>query len=326
MYNFGKNCYYGGVFWSPFDQRFTIFTDKSRNFCMAMIHPQFNPVALDLGVIQAHWYGLMYLVAFATAYGLAIYRTKFIKNWNADMVADLIFYGAMGVILGGRIGYVLFYQFSTFLSNPAYLFKVTDGGMSFHGGFLGVAIALLLFARKHKKQIFSVFDFIIPCIPLGLFFGRIGNFINGELWGRVSNGGYNWLMAFPQAVNSDHELINQDPNLHQIAIQFGDYFLLPRHPSQIYQAVSEGIILFILCWWFASKPRPRMTVTGLFVMGYGIARFITEFFRQPDIDQGFILLGWVTKGQLLSLPMIIVGIFLLIFAYKKQTYDWGKNS
>lgn len=293
---------------------------------MTMIHPQFNPVALDLGIIQAHWYGLMYLLAFGMAYGLAIYRTKTRKDWNADMVADLIFYGAMGVILGGRIGYVLFYQFGEFIKNPAYLFKITEGGMSFHGGFLGVMFALWLFSRKYKKPLFNVFDFIVPCVPTGLLFGRIGNFINGELWGRVSNGGYNWLMVFPQAVNSDHTLINENPVLHNIAIKFGDYLLLPRHPSQLYQAFSEGVILFILCWWFASKPRPRMAVSGLFVMGYGIARFTTEFFRQPDADQGFILLGWVTKGQLLSLPMIIFGLILLIIAYKNQTYDWGKNS
>lgn len=243
------------------------------------------------------------------------------------MVADLVFYGAMGVILGGRIGYVLFYQLSEFLANPMYLFKINQGGMSFHGGFLGVAIAMLFFARKYQKNIWNVLDFIIPCVPTGLLFGRIGNFINGELWGRVSDGGYNWLMLFPQAVNEDNELLKQSPALQSLAQTFvidgNNYLLLPRHPSQLYQAFTEGVVLFVLVWWFASRPRPRMAVSGLFVMGYGIARFITEFFRQPDADQGFILLGWMTKGQMLSLPMIIGGLVLLIWAYKNQIYDWG---
>ncbi|WP_394261155.1 prolipoprotein diacylglyceryl transferase [Moraxella boevrei] len=290
---------------------------------MSIIHPQFNPVAIDLGIVQAHWYGLMYLLAFATAYGLAIFRSKKRPDWHAEMISDLLFYGAMGVILGGRIGYVLFYQFSEFLANPVYLFKINEGGMSFHGGFLGVAIAMFLFAKKYKKPAFNVLDFIIPCVPTGLLFGRIGNFINGELWGRVSNGDYSWLMLFPQAWQADAELISQNPNLQSLAVNMGNYTLLPRHPSQLYQAFSEGVVLFILCWWFASRPRPRMAVTGVFVLGYGIARFITEFFRQPDADQGFILLGWVTKGQMLSLPMIVLGLFLLIWAYKQQIYDWG---
>ena len=172
-------------------------------------------------------------------------------------------------------------------------------------------------------------DFIIPCVPTGLLFGRIGNFINGELWGRVSDGGYNWLMLFPQAVNEDNELLKQSPALQSLAQTFmidgNNYLLLPRHPSQLYQAFTEGVVLFVLVWWFASRPRPRMAVSGLFVMGYGIARFITEFFRQPDADQGFILLGWMTKGQILSLPMIIGGLVLLIWAYKNQIYDWGSQ-
>lgn len=296
-------------------------------FPLILTHPQWDPVALHLGPVQAHWYGLMYLLAFAAAYALAWYRTKSRPDWNADMVADLVFYGAMGVILGGRIGYVLFYQLSEFLANPMYLFKINQGGMSFHGGFLGVAIAMLFFARKYQKNIWNVLDFIIPCVPTGLLFGRIGNFINGELWGRVSDGGYNWLMLFPQAVNEDNELLKQTPALQSLAQTFlidgNNYLLLPRHPSQLYQAFTEGVVLFVLVWWFASRPRPRMAVSGLFVMGYGIARFITEFFRQPDADQGFILLGWMTKGQMLSLPMIIGGLVLLIWAYKNQIYDWG---
>lgn len=295
---------------------------------LVAVHPQFDPVAVHLGKIQLHWYGLMYLLAFAFAYGLAWYRTKLRTDWNADMVSDMIFYGAMGVILGGRIGYVLFYQFSEFLANPAYLFKVWEGGMSFHGGFLGVAVAMWLFARKYKKNVFNVLDFIVPCVPTGLLFGRIGNFINGELWGRVSDGDYNWLMLFPQAVNADAELIQHNPALQKIAtnfmIQGANYPLLPRHPSQLYQAFSEGVVLFLLCWWFSSKPRPRMAVTGLFVLGYGLARFTTEFFRQPDVGYD-LFMGWMSKGQLLSLPMVVVGLILLILAYRHKVYDWGQS-
>lgn len=290
------------------------------------IHPQFDPVAVHLGKLQLHWYGLMYLLAFAAAYALAWYRTKSRADWNADMVSDMIFYGAMGVILGGRIGYVLFYQFSEFLANPAYLFRVWEGGMSFHGGFLGVGLAMWLFARKYKKNVFNVLDFVIPCVPTGLLFGRIGNFINGELWGRVSDGGYSWLMLFPQAWQADQALIASNPTLQKLAVNFNNYPLLPRHPSQLYQAFSEGVLLFLLCWWFSSKPRPRMAVTGLFVLGYGLARFTTEFFRQPDADQGFILFGWMTKGQILSFPMILVGLLLLLWAYKNKVYDWGKTA
>lgn len=289
------------------------------------LHPQFDPVAVHLGKLQLHWYGLMYLLAFAFAYGFAWYRAKQRANWDTDMVADLVFYGAMGVILGGRIGYVLFYQFDELLKNPMYLFKVWEGGMSFHGGFIGVGLAMWYFAHKYKKNVFSVLDFIIPCVPTGLLFGRIGNFINGELWGRVSNGGYNWLMAFPQAWKADAALIQQNPMLQSLAIDYNGYPLLPRHPSQLYQAFTEGVILFILCWWFSSKPRPRMAVTGLFVMGYGLARFTTEFFRQPD--EGYALfMGWMSKGQLLSLPMVIIGAIFLILAYKNKVYDWGKTA
>ena len=291
-----------------------------------MIHPQYDPVALSMGPVEVHWYGLMYLLAFAAAFGLAWYRSTKRDDWSSDMVSDLIFYGALGVILGGRIGYVLFYQFGELLQNPAYLFRVWDGGMSFHGGFLGVMLGTLYFARKYKKTPFQVFDFVVPIVPTGLLFGRIGNYINGELWGRVSEGGYNWLTYFPQAAQADVALLQTNPALQQIATEFNSQYLLPRHPSQLYQALTEGLLLFLLLWWYSSKPRPRMAVTGVFMLGYGFSRFITEFFRQPDADQGFILLGWVTKGQILSAPMILVGIFLIIYAYKRDIYDWGKQA
>ena len=291
-----------------------------------MIHPQFDPVALSLGPIQVHWYGVMYLLAFATAYGLAWYRSSQRAGWNSEMVSDLVFFGALGVILGGRIGYVLFYQFGELLQNPAYLFKVWEGGMSFHGGFIGVGLAMCYFAHKHKKPIFAVLDFVVPCVSLGLFFGRIGNYINGELWGRVSDGGYNWLTYFPQAANADIALIQSNPALQSLMLEVNGYYLLPRHPSQLYEAFAEGLLLFIILWWYSAKPRPRMATTALFLLGYGISRFTIEFFRQPDADQGFILLGWMTKGQILTAPMILLGIFMFIYAYRKNIFDWGKYS
>ncbi|MDO4897000.1 MAG: prolipoprotein diacylglyceryl transferase [Moraxella sp.] len=291
---------------------------------MAITHPQFNPIALDLGVIQVHWYGLMYLFAFLSAYLLATYRGKKRGDFTGEAVSDLIFFGAMGVILGGRIGYVILYNFGEFLSNPAYIFRVWEGGMSFHGGFVGVLVAMYFFGRKYKKHAFTVLDFVAPCVPLGLLFGRIGNFINGELWGRVSHGDYAHLMYFPQALHADHELIHADPNLANIATQMGDYLLLPRHPSQLYQAFTEGAVLFVLLWWFSTKPRPRYAVSALFLLGYGCSRFITEFFREPDVGYTLIF-GWMSKGQLYSLPMIIAGVVLIVLAYKRQIYDWQKT-
>lgn len=287
--------------------------------------PNFDPVAIHLGPIKIHWYGLMYMLAFLCAYGLASYRAKHREGWTNEMVSDLVFYGAMGVILGGRIGYVLFYEFSQFLSNPLWLFKVWDGGMSFHGGFLGVVFAMVFFARKYQKTAFQTLDFIAPCVPTGLMFGRIGNFINGELFGRVSDGNLPWLMRFPTAASADHEYLLAHPEQAHLVAKVGEYMLLPRHPSQLYQAIGEGLLLFMVLWWFSSKPRPRMAVSAVFLMGYGLARFAMEFVRQPDADQGFILLGWMTKGQLLSVPMILIGLWMLWYAYQRKIYDWGPN-
>ncbi|MGP5360305.1 prolipoprotein diacylglyceryl transferase [Psychrobacter celer] len=291
-----------------------------------MIHPQYDPVALSLGPVEVHWYGLMYLLAFAAAFGLAWYRSGQREGWTTDMVSDLVFYGALGVILGGRIGYVLFYQFGELLQNPAYLFKVWEGGMSFHGGMIGVLLGMLYFARKYKKTPFQVLDFIVPCVPTGLLFGRIGNYINGELWGRVSDGGYNWLTYFPQAAAFDMQQLQANPQLQELMMEVNGQYLLPRHPSQLYEAFAEGLLLFLFLWWYSAKPRPRMAASAIFLLGYGISRFIIEFFRQPDADQGFILLGWMTKGQILSTPMIIIGFVLLVYAYKRGIYDWGKQA
>ena len=262
-----------------------------------LTYPNINPIAIELGPLKVHWYGLMYLLAFLCAWGLANYRAKQRTDWTAEMVSDLVFYGALGVVLGGRIGYVLFYEFDKFLANPLWLFQVWTGGMSFHGGFIGVMVAMLLWCKKYQKTWFQTMDFVAPT---GLMFGRIGNFIGGELYGRpVTDPNYPFGMIFPT-----------DP-LH-----------LVRHPSQIYQALCEGLLLFIILWWFSSKPRPRMAVSALFLIGYGCARFFMEFFREPDADQGFILFGWVTKGQMLSFPMIIAGLLLMAFAYQRKIYDW----
>lgn len=290
---------------------------------MAIVHPQINPVALDLGMIELHWYGLMYLFAFVVAYFLAWVRTKSRTDFTPEMVSDLVFFGSVGVILGGRIGYVLLYNFGELIANPLYLFRVWEGGMSFHGGFVGVLLAMWYFAHKYKKAPFTVLDFIAPCVPTGLFFGRIGNFINGELWGRISYADVSHLMYFPQAARVDFEMIQANPALQDIAVNIGGYLLLPRHPSQLYQAATEGILLFVVLWWFSAKPRPRYAVSAVFLLVYGLSRFITEFFRQPDVGYALIF-GWMSKGQLYSLPMIIVGVVLMVMAYQKQIYDWSK--
>lgn len=254
-----------------------------------MNYPNINPVAIDLGVIQIHWYGLMYLIGFAIAWALARLRATS-KGFYKAQVEDLLFYSALGVIIGGRLGYALFYDLAANLDNPTNVLKIWQGGMSFHGGLLGVLLAMWLFTRKSGKSFFEITDFIAPMVPLGLLFGRIGNFINGELWGKVSE--VPWAMVFPGAG------------------------ALPRHPSQLYQGLMEGLLLFILLWWFSSKPRPRAAVSGLFLAGYGAFRFMVEFVRVPDPQYGYLAFDWLTMGQVLCLPMILAGIAMMIWAYK----------
>lgn len=256
-------------------------------------YPQIDPIAFSVGPLKVHWYGIMYLVGFAIAWLLALHRAKKSNGeWTKDEVADIIFYGALGVIIGGRIGYVLFYDFGQFLANPLFLFKVWQGGMSFHGGVLGVMVAMGVFAWRKKKAYFDVTDFLVPLAPIGLGCGRIGNFINGELYGRISH--VPWAMVFPKG---------------------GPY---PRHPSQIYEFLLEGVLLFLILWFFTKKKKPRMAASGLFVLGYGVFRFFVEFFRQPDPQLGFIFDNWMTRGQELSIPLIIGGIILLILAYRRR--------
>ncbi len=255
-------------------------------------YPHIDPVAVNLGPLKVHWYGLMYLIGFAAIWFLGRIRAKrSFAPIEPEAMDDLVFYGAMGAILGGRIGYILFYNFNQFLADPIVLFKVWQGGMSFHGGMLGVFVAMWLYASKYSCRMFELTDFIAPMAPIGLFAGRIGNFINGELWGRTTD--VPWAMVFPGA----------GP--------------LPRHPSQLYEAFFEGIVLFVILWFFSSKPRPMMSVTGMSLLWYGIFRFGVEFIRMPDAHLGYLALNWVTMGQILSLPMIVVGALLIFFAYKK---------
>lgn len=261
---------------------------------MVVIYPYISPVIFSIGPLKIHWYALMYLLGFFSAWLLAHYRVKkHGLNWSSDQITDLIFYAAIGVVLGGRLGYMLFYDTSTWIHHPLQILKIWQGGMSFHGGFMGVFIALYCFSRKYKLPLFELTDFMAPLVPIGLAAGRIGNFINGELWGRPTHSPH-WGMIYPHV---DWQ---------------------PRHPSQIYECLLEGVVLFLIVWMYTSKPRPTRAATGLFLVCYGAFRFILEFFREPDAPLGFIWGGWLTMGQLLSIPMVLFGIYCWIYAYRSS--------
>ena len=261
-----------------------------------LVHPGFDPVALSLGPLQIHWYGLSYLAGFYLAWWLAVRRTRLAhvarQGWNRDQVGDLVFYTVLGVIAGGRIGYVLFYNFERFAADPIYLVQVWKGGMSFHGGLLGVLVAMAFFARKHRYHWWQVTDFLAVVVPAGLLTGRLGNFINAELYGRVTD--MPWGMVFPQA----------GPE--------------PRHPSQLYEAALEGVVMLVLLHWFAARPRPMMATSGLFLLLYGSFRTFVEFFRTPDAHIGFLAFDWLTMGMLLSAPMIVAGALIMLLAYRRN--------
>ena len=256
-------------------------------------YPQIDPVAIALGPLKIHWYGLMYLVGIGGAWLLASRRLKdFDPTWSKEKLSDLVFWVAMGVILGGRLGYALFYDLPAYLAEPLKILRVWEGGMSFHGGLIGVMLATWLFGRRNGKSFFQLMDFIAPLVPIGLGAGRIGNFINAELWGKVTD--VPWAMVLP----------NGGPD--------------PRHPSQLYQFALEGVALFVILWLYSRKPRPTMAVSGLFAICYGIFRFIVEFVRVPDAQLGYLAWNWLTMGQVLCLPMILGGIGLMVWAYRRQ--------
>ncbi|WP_419570994.1 prolipoprotein diacylglyceryl transferase [Rheinheimera sp.] len=257
-----------------------------------IMFPQIDPVIFSIGPVSVRWYGLMYVIAFVLANWLANRQAdKAGSGWTRDQVSDLMFYGFLGVILGGRVGYVLFYNFGAFIADPLYLFRTWEGGMSFHGGVLGVLAAMAWFAKRNQKKFLELGDFVVPLLPLGLAFGRLGNFINGELWGRTTD--VSWGMLFPNAG------------------------MLPRHPSQLYELLGEGILLFILLQWYKRKSPPAGNVGGLFLLGYGVARFVVEFFREPDAQLGLLSLG-MSMGQWLCVPMILAGSALIVWGYQRE--------
>jgi phosphatidylglycerol:prolipoprotein diacylglycerol transferase len=257
-----------------------------------LVHPQFDPIAFSLGPLSVRWYGLMYMVGFIFFLMLGRRRAPG-TAWRPEELDDLLFYGVLGVVLGGRLGQVLFYEPGYYLSHPLEILAVWKGGMSFHGGFLGVLLALVFYARKTGRTFLAVTDFVVPLVPPGLAAGRLGNFINGELWGRVAPADLPWAMIFPQVDE------------------------LPRHPSQLYQFAGEGVALFVILWWFSAKPRPRGAVTAAFLIGYGIFRFLAEYFRSPD--EGIFGLSYsISMGQWLSVPMILAGVVMMIWAWRKK--------
>ncbi len=254
--------------------------------CHLIVHPNFDPVAILIGPLSIHWYGLMYLCGFGAGLWLGRYRARRPDSgWQVEEITNLVFYMAMGAIVGGRLGYVVFYSPGYYLSNPFEVLALWQGGMSFHGGVVGVLAAIWLYAKQTRRTVLAVGDFLVPLIPPGLFFGRTGNFINQELWGRVTE--VPWAVYFHTMPDG------------------------PRHPSQLYEALLEGLVLFVLLWWFSLKPRSPGHLSGLFLCGYGTARFFVEFFREPDEHLGVVLFDWMSMGQLLSLPMILVGVYLL---------------
>jgi phosphatidylglycerol:prolipoprotein diacylglycerol transferase len=260
-----------------------------------LTYPDIDPVAIALGPLKIHWYGLTYLGGLAFAWWLAARRTRRPDSpLTRPQVDDLIFWSALGIVLGGRIGYALFYGGERLAQDPTWILRVWQGGMSFHGGFLGVVAAVFLFARRHRVRFADLLDFVAPLAPLGLALGRLGNFIGQELWGRPTD--VPWAMVFP-----------------------ADPLQLPRHPSQLYQFALEGMLLLVIMLWFTRRPRPTWAAAGVFSLGYGLLRFTAEFFREPDAHIGFQAFGWMTRGQLLCLPMILLGLYLLWRAYGRDT-------
>ncbi len=272
-----------------------------------LTYPAIDPVVISLGPLTIHWYGLMYLVGFLVGWWLGRLRAaRPDSGWRVEEVDELLFYIALGVVLGGRFGYVLFYSLPAFFADPLMLFRIWEGGMSFHGGLLGVLFAMWLFGRRFGHSFFESTDFIAPLIPVGLGAGRLGNFINGELWGKP--GEVAWAMQVPCLRFPDA----------CVGVSQGAEFSLPLHPNQLYEAGLEGVVLFLLLWIYSAKPRPTMAVSGMFLLGYGLFRFLVELVRVPDAHLGYIAFDWLTMGQILTLPMLAGGPFLLWLAYRRE--------
>jgi len=273
---------------------------------------QIDPVALQLGPVAIHWYGLTYLVAFAAAWWLGIRRLRAGRFGVSEQAfGDLMFYGMLGVVLGGRLGYIAFYGYEQVLADPLSALRVWEGGMSFHGGLLGVMAAVAWWSRAQGRALFETLDFVAPLIPTGILSVRIGNFIGGELWGRTTDAA--WAVIFPSGLPlrySAEELLSAHAS--------GALDAYARHPTQLYEGFLEGVVLFVILWWFSSKPRSRYAVSGLFALGYGSFRFAVEFLRQPDAHLGFLAFGWLTMGMLLSLPLVLGGIALLALSRRNS--------
>jgi phosphatidylglycerol:prolipoprotein diacylglycerol transferase len=255
-----------------------------------LTYPEIDPIIFALGPLKVRWYGLMYVIAFLLAWWLAKRRChRSDSPVNSEQVDDLLFYGMLGVIIGGRVGYAIVYGWDQLTSDPLYLFKITQGGMSFHGGLAGVMTAMWLYGRNLGHSIWRMTDFVAPIVPLGLGFGRIGNFINGELWGKPTDVPWSFVV-------------------NDVSV----------HASQLYEAALEGFVLFAILWLYSAKPRPYLAVSGMFLLFYGIFRFLVEFYRIPDAHLDYLALGWVTMGQILSAPMILAGLVLLVIAYRSS--------
>ena len=283
---------------------------------MTILH-DIDPIALHLGPVQVHWYGVMYMLGFIAAWLLGRRRIRAgrLPGVNEQGFGDLLFYGMLGVVLGGRIGYILFYAFGDFLQNPLMVFRIWEGGMSFHGGLLGVMAGVWLWCRRQNLHFMDAMDFVAPLTPLGLGFGRLGNYIGGELWGKPTGEG--WGVIFPRGLPQPYDAMSM-PQLQALHAQ-GALDAFARHPSQLYQAVLEGVVMASILWWYSRRPRPRYAVGGLFALLYGLFRFLVEFVREPDAQLGYLAFGWLTMGQVLSLPLIALGLFWLAWSRRQPT-------
>lgn len=285
---------------------------------MTLLH-DIDPIALPLPFWPhgIHWYGVMYLLAFGAAWFIGRQRVRAgrLPGVDDNAFGDLLFYGMLGVVLGGRIGYVLFYGFDAFLANPLVLLKINEGGMSFHGGLVGVMLAAAWWTRRHRLHYFDVMDFVAPIIPSGLGFGRLGNYIGGELWGKPTDG--SWGVVFPDSLPAEYARLPMEQlrALHET----GALDRFARHPSQLYQMALEGVVMMAVLLLYSRKPRPRYAVSGLFALLYGSFRFLVEFVREPDAHIGYLAFGWLTMGQVLSLPLVAVGLFLLWLSRRAPT-------